>query len=443
MPNINLCLNNSRTKGGTRLQTVPTYITAFFLWTVLFIYLATKNAPAAPVNAATAPIITVIDHHRTTIYHSPQTPGFTCWVGAWGMADGSIMTSFTQATGPVEGRPLAPKQIQQKLDWPPPGHSKNYDMTGLDMSNVHLRSTDAGHSWDKVSADSFKSNMNGITGEPEVALVDGTVLRAVWGQYLPFNPELPQTGYLQRSHDSTSTWGSPEILLDPNTFLTYPKRLRVLKDGRIILLGGVAAQPANSSLGREAMAKYIEPLLLVSSDQGKTWAGPIAVIPPNHRDNWGGEEFDAAELPNGDLLCVFRRPNPAVKSQESDFVAKAGDPHRNNLPREVRWQGVLKKAGASWIPAEPHAAPFPHSGHPELLATSDGLVLHVATSGIHWTSDAGETWHRLEIPGSAYYPRSVQATDGRILAFGHIGGDDAYGKNDQAIVMDSFRLVRK
>ena len=104
---------------------------------------------------------------------------------------------------------------------------------------------------------------------------------------------------------------------------------------------------------------------------------------------------------------------------------------------------MLKKAGASWIPAEPHAAPFPHSGHPELLATSDGLVLHVATSGIHWTSDAGETWHQLEIPGSAYYPRSVQATDGRILAFGHIGGDDAYGKNDQAIVMDSFRLVRK
>jgi len=35
----------------------------------------------------------------------------------------------------------------------------------------------------------------------------------------------------------------------------------------------------------------------------------------------------------------------------------------------------------------------------------------------------------------------VQATDGRILVFGHVGGDNAYGKVDQSIVMDSFRLV--
>ena len=34
----------------------------------------------------------------------------------------------------------------------------------------------------------------------------------------------------------------------------------------------------------------------------------------------------------------------------------------------------------------------------------------------------------------------MQAADGRIFVFGHVGGDDAYGKSDQSIVMDSFRL---
>ena len=50
--------------------------------------------------------------------------------------------------------------------------------------------------------------------------------------------------------------------------------------------------------------------------------------------HWGGEEFDAAELSNGDSLCVFRRLNP----------------DRTNPQAEVRWQGVLRKSGESWEP---------------------------------------------------------------------------------------------
>jgi len=50
----------------------------------------------------------------------------------------------------------------------------------------------------------------------------------------------------------------------------------------------------------------------------------------------------------------------------------------------------------------------------------------------------------LKVPGTVYsYPRSVQAADGHIFVFGHVGGDNAYGKVDQSIVMDSFRLVKK
>lgn len=362
-----------------------------------------------------------IEHQRQTIYHSPQTPGYTCWVGAWTMPDKSLMVSFTQATGPVEGRPQAPKDVQHNLTWPPPGHSADYDMTGLDLRNVYLRSSDAGKSWNQVSADGFKSSMNGIVTEVQTALTDGTIVRGVWGYYLSYDPELPKTGYLQRSADGSQTWGRPEVLLDPEKSSAWPKRIRQLRDGRLIVLGGVAHVPANSRTRAEYNGLF-EPLLLVSGDLGKTWRGPISVVPADLRSGWGGEEFDAAELPNGDLLCVFRRADPDQKG------------------REARWQGVLRKSGDAWSPQEVKPAPFPHSGHPDLLATREGPILHVATSGIHWTSDAGKTWHKLNVPGTAYYPRSIQAADGRIFIFGHVGGDDAYGKVDQSIVMDSFRL---
>ena len=363
-----------------------------------------------------------VEHTRQTIYHSPQTPGFTSWVGAWTMPDGSLMVCFTQATGPLKGRPQAPPEVRRKLTWPPAGRP-GYDMTGLDLRNVHLRSTDGGKTWAQVSADPFKTCMNGITGEAQTALPDGTIVRGVFGSYLPYNPELPKTGYLERSTDGSRTWGEPEVLLPELKYAVWPKRFRVLRDGRLIVLGGVAPFPANSRT-RTGYSRLIEPLLMVSSDQGRSWEGLIPVVPMEHRRNWGGEEFDAAELANGDLLCVFRRIDPSSG-------------------RSVRWQGLLKKTADSWVPAEVRPAPFPHSGHPDVLATREGPVLHLATTGIDWTTDAGRTWKKFRLPGTRYYPRAVQTEDGRILVFAHVGGDDAYGKTDQSIVMDAFRLVKQ
>jgi hypothetical protein len=263
--------------------------------------------------------------------------------------------------------------------------------------------------------------MNGVTGEAQTVLSDGMIVRGVWGYYLPYNPELPKTGYLERSTDGSKTWGQPEVLLPAEKYSAWPKRIRELRDGRLIVIGGVAHVPANSRTRAEYNGLF-EPLLLVSNDRGKSWNGPVPVVPDALRRSWGGEEFDAAELPNGDLLCVFRRVDP------------------DNGGREARWQGGLKKSGDAWTPGEVGPATFPHSGHPEVLATREGPILHVATTGIHWTSDAGKIWHRLNVPGTAYYPRAVQAADGQIFVFGHVGGDDAYGKSDQSIVMDSFRI---
>src|SRR5713101_3816969 len=88
----------------------------------------------ATITRVSADEFAAVEHKRQTIYHSPQKPGFTSWVGAWMMPDGSLMTCFTQATGPVEGRPQAPDDVRNRLTWPPKG-APGYDMTELDLKN--------------------------------------------------------------------------------------------------------------------------------------------------------------------------------------------------------------------------------------------------------------------------------------------------------------------
>jgi len=142
-------------------------------------------------------------------------------------------------------------------------------------------------------------------------------------------------------------------------------------------------------------------------------------------------EWDAAELSNGDLLCVVRRYAPGGGG------------------RQVRWQGHMRRDGNRWTLAEYGPSPLPHSGHPELRTTREGIVLHIATTGVDWTADAGKSWRPLAFPGmerryaSRYYPDSFQLDDGRIFVFSHNGWDNAYGEFDQSIVMDAFRLTRE
>jgi hypothetical protein len=363
------------------------------------------------------------DYQRRTIYHSPQTPGYTCWLNAWRMPDGSVMVGFFQATGPMHGRARAPEVIQKKLSWPHLSDPRR-DMTGLDLANVYLRSKDGGATWEKVSQDSFRSPMNGII-MGTTGLGDGTILRTVLGAYLAYDPQVPKTGLLQRSSDATRTWGKLEALLPPDKFTVLPVRIRQFRDGRVAVIGGVAQFPSD-----RAWAEYgqvLDPLLMISDDAGRTFGPPIPVIPEANRKGWACEECDAAELPNGDLLWVFRRCDP--RDQDRPLHQR----------RHVRWQGLMAKDGNSWKPKSVGPAPFPHSGLPDLLVAREGVVLHVTEPGVHWTADSGQSWHDLGLPRMAYYPKSVQLADGRILVFAHLGSDDPYGV-DQAVVMDSFKL---
>jgi dienelactone hydrolase len=369
---------------------------------------------------------------RKTIYHSPQTPGYTCWIGAWQMPDKSLMVTFKQATGPLEGRPRSIELLKQMGS---DAKDPQRDFTGLSLANIYLRSTDGGETWTKTAEEGFPGPLDRPSwGGSHIALANGSILRAIDGSQLPLVPDLPRRIYFEHSGDLGKTWNRLVVPPEPRRpvedflgdFGDCISRVRRLTDGRLLATGVIRTDPARRTLG--------EPLVMLFSDEGKTWQPQSIDLPPEAIGPGVWNEWDTAELHNdflhsGDLLCVFRRIDPQNKS------------------KQVRWQGVLRRAGDKWSLADYGPAPFEHSGHPELLATREGLVLHLATTGTHWTDDAGATWHPLTFADrnepyrSRYYPRSLQTDDGRIFVFSHVGYDNAYGQVDQAIVMDTFRLT--
>jgi len=385
------------------------------------------STAAAAVSDGAASKFTAEEYSRKTIHHSAQKPGYTCWVGGWQMPDQSLMVTFKEVTGPAQGRPRAKLEWQEAFGLMKVDPAR--DFTGLHMADIYMRSTNGASNWSVVAAAEFSGPATGyVWGGSHCALADGTLLRAVDGSAVP-EIDLPRRVFFQRSHDLGRTWGEPEIPPEPirpvtnyiGDFGDCITRIRHLRGGGLVATGvkRIDPSPAKRNLG--------EPVLMFSDGDGRHWTAQRIELKPEQRGPNVWDEWDSAELADGKFLCVFRRGDP-----------KSG--------KEARWQGLLERKGESWTIEKYHPAPFAHSGHPELLATREGVVLHIATDGAYWTADAGKSWQRLAVKGlsreyrSNYYPRSFQADDGRIYVFSHQGSDDPYGKTDQAIVMDTFRL---
>jgi hypothetical protein len=356
-------------------------------------------AEPAPASGPSGLHVEASDFHQSSIYHSPQTPGYTAWCTLWRDPAGSLRLGFQQVTGPVADP------------------HKRSNVTVL------LGSDDGATKWRKlreVPARAGTSDQNGIYAAPAsssfcghgmAALHDGTLVTGLWAG------GDRASGYVQRSADGGKTWSAPIYLLDPAQYKTYPTQIRRLHDGRLMLVAGVATQA-------QARAPAITPYLLKeffdTRDGGKTWAH-VWTMP---QEIGVCEESDFAELDNGDLLVVHR-------AEHYD---------KNKYINSDRLQNVFHRKREGWEIGPVSKAPFPHSGFPELLRTREGPILHIATDGVWWTADAGTHWTRLNLPGSPYYPQALQLKDGTILVVGHAGGDNVYGSADQSIAQQRFKL---
>jgi hypothetical protein len=354
-----------------------------------------------------ATAVTGTDFERRQIYHSPQSPGYTAWTGLWTMPDGRLMTGFAQVTGPIPS---------------PPDRAWDTHET----SSILLSSRDGGETWERFFSEKVSGPPHAYSAQATIGLKDGSILRRVNGEDLQeFSAGGPATAYIQRLEPGADEFGPPVTLLDPAQYTYQVTRIQYLSDGRLIATGNFWEVPAGERQ-EEVPLDQQGWLLAVSDDEGRTWDNALTVpeensVPPN--------EWDVAELPDGDLLAVMRTHDPA-------------DP-----ATQFRSQAILEKDGEGWVMGKPEDAPFPHSGHPELLATEEGVVLYVSSEGIEYTSDAGERWRPLKFKlrggakyRSLYYPVSVQAPSGDIYVVSHAGGDDNYGERDQSVVMDRFRL---
>lgn len=389
-------------------------------------FAADTPPPPVPPPPATTPPSNLVTlraeaYSRKTIYHSPETPGFSAWTGAWIMPDGALMTAFSVATDPNNVVPAG---------------QTTTDFSRLDQSLKYYRSTDSGSNWKLWRDDRFKApGSTAYTPQATIGLKDGTVLRRVNGDDLRNDSNVVHTAFLQKLAAGSNSWSPAQVLWDPSQYMYQFSRIRYLRDGRLIATGQLWQVPADPEPNK-VTAKSKRVLLMTSADEGKTWKESLT-IPSG--TNLYPDEWDTAELPNGNLLAVFRT---FKLNADGSFALDT-----NGKKILIRRQALLQKNNSSWTLTNLKDAPFPHSGHPELLATKEGPILYIATTGVAYTSDGGNTWNDLKFSNPAttytskYYPRSVQDSDGTIYVFAHVGFDDPYGKNDQSIVMDKFRLV--
>lgn len=386
---------------------------------------------AVPVPAGTTEQgqveVQVVDFTETTIYHSPETPGYTSWVGLWQLPNNTLCCDFRQVTGPKDN-PVSRVPV----------------LGSCDSGSKWTVLTEAASAPDLGMLGGYTVSTDGCRGMAVCA--DGTLVRPVWP-----SGNIQDSGYVQWSADGGKSWSERIDFLPVEVYRTWPTLIRVLRDGRLVLFAGCwkrgdcAAGKRNDPMfagGQEGMLPNMTKMMFLSSDRGRTWSAPITLMPASVGVC---EESDFCELPNGDLLWVHRTEH--YPDHQTDMPARAARMGPN--PPESYWYSdrmvsVAHKQGDTFVPGACEAAPFPHSGYPCVLLTHEGIILHLATGESHWSADLGKTWHILMVGdtplGTYYYPKALQTTDGLILCIGHFGGDDVYGTVDQSIKQQVFRL---
>ena len=353
--------------------------------------------------------VEAIGFTERTIYHSPETPGYTAWVGFWRLPNGRLRYDFTQVTGP-KAKPVVTRPVFESQD------------NGVTWS--HLVDTPT----ETVILDGIIQSLRDC-GRGMSVSPDGTLVR-------PIQPSvfMKESGYVERSTDGGQTWSGKIFFLSPEEYRTAPTLIRPLRDGRLVLFAG-CWKIDDFEFGKTFFENMFK-AMFISTDKGLTWSKPI-VIQAAEPGQSGTEESDFCELPNGDLFWVHR-----VQQRFS------------------RMQSLVRKVGDSFVPDKCEVSALPHSGFPMVLYTREGIILHLSTrwaygefaegrplDGICWTADLGKTWTRLEIPGTPYYPNAIQLDAGTITLIGHwhnqlvrLGGDNQYGTVDQSIKQQTFRL---
>ena len=365
--------------------------------------------------------VEAVGYAEKTIYHSPETPGYTAWAGLWQLPDGRLRCGFLQLTGSRDN---------------------------MKSVSPNMESVDGGETWKMLPLPPTDHE----TGRGMAVLSDGTLVR-------------PLRHGVLRSEDGGKTWGPSINLLPPERYFMDFSLVRPLRDGRLV---GFAGCWKRDDVELKTLKPYpdsrLRKTMFISSDKGKTWGHPIELM--SIKDGVCGES-DFCELPNGDLFWVHRceiyndggppgahlqiRPIPGTPEELAEISPLAArmaiDPsspfYRSYSDRK---QSIARKKGDTFVPEKPELMKgVPHSGYPMVLYTQEGSILSFQRDGIWSTADLGKHWEKLKINLSkkaktSWYPKALQLADGKIICISHVGADDEYGTVDQSIIQQTFRL---
>ncbi|MFH0963562.1 MAG: sialidase family protein [Planctomycetota bacterium] len=297
--------------------------------------------------------IDIYDLEERDIYRSPEEPSHLAWVGLWKEPGGDVKTCFAQITGNL----------------------------GLETSYRPWYGRGKSH-------DAWKQ----FCREHKMRLGPEDAASTTKAEY----PTLV-------SRDNGDSWenlGSDQKPRGANLRFLYAADGSIVnngvanlrcRDGRIVS----TAWPSEwIHDGKPVYGQYIA-AIRESMDDGKTWTATQWIAPPGTEADLlkeTGEESAMVELADGRILMVIRC-----------------DPGRT-------CETYLTRVGPGKYEATPPVRlPLPHSGLPELVRGSDGVIWNWQIDGHWYTEDDGKTWHPTAFRFWSYYGKMIEAAPNQVL----------------------------
>lgn len=374
------------------------------------------------------PIARAVEFESRKVYSSHQYPGYACWVSFFRGERGQWYLTCEEVTRPEIPLPQCSREQWYCLNLP----SGGYDKSQYRMEVVLLESTDDMKTWKVISREPCRYHHTAGTYANQMRTRDGRFLRFV-GAHYDLNPKTKANETLYESSDEGKTWQLMPPFMDAR-FASYPHRLRMLRDGTLVLFTLYVPLPRPGTdrpmynIRRLDVATGEEQMLLFfSHDQGRTWQGPTSVYPSNY-----ASETDFVELPSGDLLFI-----------RNSIFANPG-------------RQIVYRDGNRFTPGP--LEPVKHLGKSALVPetvclTEDNILIGcMRCSEYMWSDDLGQSWWRIQdipvLEGGASNPKRYECYqpcieylgNGRVACAGHCGADDPLGLRDQYLNIHFFKL---
>ncbi|MFN0195307.1 MAG: sialidase family protein [Planctomycetaceae bacterium] len=384
-------------------------------WMLTLMVAAISFITGLPLAFAAGPAVEAIDFQSQVVYRSEREPHYAAWASFFPGENGQWYIGCEEVSLPDEPLPqTSPEQ------WYGMALPVGYDKSQYLLEAVLLESTDDMKSWKVISRETYR-HQHSVHQFGTARTKDGRFLRFNWPCYA-LDPETKTNEVLRISEDNGQTW-QPAAPFVPDRFAYYPHRLRMLRDGTLVLCMPMAPRwgPDQEYPVRSAMKLNVNNdmrmALYFSFDDGRTWDGPLTIL-----DGQNVSETDFVELPDGNLLVfnnsIFAKPGRQfIYRNDKQFVP-----------------GPLEFVRSGTVPET-------------VCLTEDQILVGCMRPGAYyWSDDLGETWNPLSGVngnGEVYQPWMYALADGRLVCSGHLGADDPIGEgrtHENSINLQTFRL---